>query len=157
MRWLLAALIVLISWFQIPPANALQCGHHGCSDCYGCADDDHGGCGHHRSWMGRGNQGSHATDASLEGKVIEVVYLPGATQETATVEARLPSDTEEILARLGPIGFLHSKELDLREGDTISVSGYWVSSGTDRILVARKVARANRSVELRDEWGDPLW
>ena len=98
-----------------------------------------------------------ATVQSHEGKVVEVVYLPGSTKATAMMEIRLMVGTEHIQARLGPTGFLKQNQMDVHEGDTVSVAGYWVTTGDGEILVANRVTKQGRAVQLRDEWGRSAW
>jgi hypothetical protein len=59
--------------------------------------------------------------------------------------------------RLGPAGFLRQNALDLREGDTIAVTGYRVSAGSDDLLVATEVTKQGKTVRMRDEWGRSAW
>lgn len=66
-----------------------------------------------------------AAEQKREGRVIDVAYLPGPTKHSAMVEIRLTSGTERIHARLVPTGFLTQEQMDVREGDTVTVTGYW--------------------------------
>jgi hypothetical protein len=92
-----------------------------------------------------------------EGKVTEVIYLTGATPDTAMVEVRLAAETSTILVRLGPTGFLKQGQVSLKEGDTIKVTGYRVTAGDGELLVANEVTKQGRTVRLRDQWGRPAW
>jgi len=73
------------------------------------------------------------------------------------VEIRLMVGTEQILARLGPTGFLRQQQMDVREGDTVSVAGYWVTAGDGDVLIATRVAKQGKTVQLRDSWGRSAW
>jgi hypothetical protein len=89
--------------------------------------------------------------------VVEVIYLPGATPETAMVELRLLSGTATIPVRVGPAGFLKQNQLSLKEGDAITVAGYRVSTGDGDLLVATEINKQGKNVRLRDRWGRPGW
>lgn len=144
------------------PAFTGQYGHHYCDDCPACTDDGNCGWGHHRMG-GPGGQRSGSgpgwamKEETRDGKIVEVNYLPGMTRDTATVEVALMAGTEKVLARLGPSGYLHQNEMDLREGDTVTVAGYWVSTGQGDEFVVTRITRQNKSVQLRDRRGHPLW
>jgi ribosomal protein S28E/S33 len=147
--------------YMVPEAYGHQCGHHGCAGCGGGCEwghRHHGSRAQRSSYRDRGRGGGvPAAEQAREGKVTEVTYLPGATKDAAMVEIRLLAGTEEILARLGPSGYLHQYQMDVREGDTVRVSGYWVTAAGGDMLVATRVARQGNSVPLRDSWGRPAW
>lgn len=138
--------------FQGLSAYGHNCGHHGgCASsysrdhgCYGCAGSES------QPRSGAARVQTHA------GKIAEVVYLPGATPERAMVEIRL-AETDGVLVRLGPAGFLNQNGLTLREGDSITVTGYRVSSGTDDLVVATEISKDGRTVRLRDARGRSAW
>ena len=166
MRRIATLVVLLAAWLMyVPPgAYAHQCGHHGSSGCAGCTAGCSWGCGHHGMPAQRGSSpdrpragGVPAAEQSREGQVVEVVYLPGATKDTAMVEIRLMVGTEQILARLGPTGFLRQQQMDVREGDTVSVAGYWVTAGDGDVLIATRVAKQGKTVQLRDSWGRSAW
>jgi len=98
-----------------------------------------------------------AVEQSREGKVVEVIYLPGAASDSGMVEARLMAGSQQILVRLAPSGFLHRNQMDIREGDTLTVTGYWVAAGGRETLVATQMAKGGQTVPLRDGWGRSAW
>lgn len=148
-------------------AHGHNCGHHG-----GCASStsrDHGcyGCG---SW----NAGSRwnnsppaagqtpsrpgpANTQTHEVKIAEVVYLPGATPENAIVELRALDGSTPVLVRLGPAGFLKQNQLNLRDGDAVTVTGYRVAAGPEDLLIATEVSKQGKTVRFRDSRGRPAW
>ena len=83
--------------------------------------------------------------------------VPGSTPDTAMVEIRLIAGTDPILARLGPAGFLRQSQMNVGEGDTVIVTGYWVAAGDGEVLVATQVAEQGKTVQLREGWGRPAW
>lgn len=139
-----------------------NCGHHGgCASsysrdhaCHGCDSWNNG------SRWSAGNESQPRSGAAKVqthgGKIAEVVYLPGATPERAMVEVRL-AETDGVLVRLGPAGFLNQNGVTLREGDSITVSGYRVSSGTDDLVVATEISKDGRTLRLRDARGRSAW
>jgi hypothetical protein len=157
------ALLLTVSaalWFlSSPPAYGHGCGHH--SGCGSLSWRDHGcyGCG---SWSGgsRWSNPQTISPASAEthdGKIAEVIYLPGANPDTAMVELRLLSGSATIPVRLGPAGFLKQNQLNLKEGDAITVTGYRISTGDGDLLVATKINKQGKTVRLRDRWGRSGW
>ena len=94
---------------------------------------------------------------TLEGKIAEVVYLPGATENSGLVEIRLQSSTQNRLVRLAPTGFLKSSGLVLREGDAVTVKGFPVSGMEGDLIVATEIRKGDKSISFRDESGRPIW
>jgi hypothetical protein len=82
---------------------------------------------------------------TLEGKITEVDYLPGATADQTK------------LVRLAPAGFLKQSGILLREGDTVTVKGFPVSGMEGDLIVAAEVHKGEKSVSLRDTSGRPAW
>ena len=93
----------------------------------------------------------------MEGKIAEVVYLPGATADTGLVEIRLQSSGQIKLIRLAPAGFLKESGLLLREGDTVTVRGFPVSGMEGDLIVATEIHKGERTLSLRDANGRPAW
>jgi len=153
--FLIGAVLVL----STPTAEG-QCGHHGCY-CGDCADGHHNGCGHHAMGEGCCQSGSvtgiHAKQKSQEGKITEINYLPGLTPEGATVQIRLLAGPEALLVRLAPIGFLRENDMELKEGDTLGLTGYWASTIDGQQFIATRITKQSKSLSLRDPQGNPLW
>jgi hypothetical protein len=59
------------------------------------------------------------------------------------------------LARLGPAGLLKEEGLSLKEGDSISVKGFWVDTLDGDLLVVTELQKAGKTVRLRDSRGRP--
>ena len=153
------AIILITCWFGIVPATAHDCCHHDqhYADCNDCNHDcDHGGqSGHHYCpWA----SSSGATDLrTAEGKITEVVYLPGATPDGGMVEVRLQSAGQNQLIRLAPVGFLKQSGLLLREGDTVTVKGFPVTGMEGDLLVATELRKGEKTLSVRDPRGRPAW
>jgi hypothetical protein len=168
MQWTRALTILAVVGLACGlPVYGQCCGHHHCSDSTPGCGDGWRGCGHHSNTTRRSTPASRTLQGeveaiqadlqSREGKVIEVNYLPGATPDTSMVEIRLAAGTDPILARIGPAGFLRSNQVNLREGDSIRLTGYWVTGGDGQMLVATQVRLHDRTFRLRDDRGRPAW
>jgi hypothetical protein len=94
---------------------------------------------------------------TAEGKITEVVYLPGATPDGGMVEVRLQSAGQSQLIRLAPVGFLKQSGLLLREGDTVIVKGFRVAGMEGDLLIATELRKGEKTLSLRDPRGRPAW
>jgi hypothetical protein len=94
---------------------------------------------------------------TAEGKITEVVYLPGATPDGGMVEVRLQSAGQNQLIRLAPVGFLKQSGLLLREGDTVIVKGFPVAGMEGDLLIATELRKGERTLSLRDTRGRQAW
>jgi len=94
---------------------------------------------------------------TAEGKITEVVYLPGATPDGGMVEVRLQSAGQNQLIRLAPVGFLKQSGLLLREGDTVIVKGFPVTGMEGDLLVATELREGEKTLSLRDTRGRQAW
>jgi len=94
---------------------------------------------------------------TAEGKITEVVYLPGATPDSSMVEVHVQSAGQSQLVRLAPVGFLKQSGLLLREGDTVSVKGFPVSGMEGDLLIATELHKGEKTLPLRDTRGRPAW
>lgn len=133
------------------PQRVAGHGHHGCGH--------HGNCEATCRGSGCGGAASAVNPAGArhQGKIVEVVYLPGATPETAMVEVRLAGEGKAVPVRLSPAGFLKQAGMSLKEGDSVAVAGYWVSAGEDKVLVAAELTKDGKTARLRDGSGKPVW
>jgi hypothetical protein len=93
----------------------------------------------------------------VDGKISEIIYLPGATADSALVEARVVASGRATLVRLAPVGLLKQNQLVLREGDTVSVTGFEVSRMDGDLVVATEIRNGDKRVVLRDSRGRPVW
>ena len=150
---ILALSLVALSALYLP-ARVFSHSHHGCGhhgDCRsGCRGADCRG-------SGGATQAAAPAGSSYQGKVVEVVYLPGSTPESAMVEVRLSAGRGIVHARLATTGFLRNSGVALKEGDSIAVSGYWVRAGDDEMLVASELTKDGRTIQLRNRSGRPAW
>jgi hypothetical protein len=144
-------------------AHAHSCRWHRHDICFSRCSDACTGCGS-RWTNGRGAQafsgapqgragGIQANLETREGRVAEVNYLPGATPDTAMVDLRLSAGSDQVLARIGPAGFLRRNQVAIQEGDSVRVTGYGVTGSHGEMLVAMEVTVRGRPVHLRTERG----
>jgi hypothetical protein len=143
-----------LTWGLLPTAVAHDCygGHHsgGCRDCDSA---------HH--WPGRASSSAESTRDTaasavmhtIEGRISEVIYLPGVTADSGMVEVRVFGAGKSTLVRLAPAGLLKQKQIALREGDALFVTGYIVSGMDSDFLVATGIRSGERRVTLRDSRG----
>lgn len=147
------ALILFIGWFGLLPAAAHDCCHHG--------NHDDGDCCHHGQASGhccdRAPSSGVADLQIAEGKITEVVYLPGATPDGSMVEVQLQSAGRSQLIRLAPVGFLKQSGLLLREGYTVIVKGFPVAGMQGDLLIATELHKGEKTLSLRDARGHSAW
>jgi hypothetical protein len=139
--------IFVISGLSVVPAVAHHHGRHHIDD---CCDRDH------HYWGGAANPGWTSikpAPRTLDGTIAEIIYLPAVDSNGGMVEARLVSDTRSTLVRLAPVALLKKKGLVLREGDTISLTGYAVTSMEGELLVAVEIRKGEQRIALRDARG----
>lgn len=152
-------IIAFICCLSVVPAIGHDCCHHD-HHCRDCCDGYHDCChgsqtGHNsRAWV----PSSEATDLhTLEGKISEIVYLPGATPAGGMVELRVQSAGQSNLVRLGPAGYLKQSGLVLREGETVTLKGFLVAGMEGDLIVATEIHKGDKSLPLRDRRGRPMW
>lgn len=152
MRTTLFVCVSLICGLAVVPAFAHHCGgRHHVDSCY--YHDDY-------CWRGVAQPQSRGSarlapieTQLLEGKIVEISYLPGATPSGGMVEVRVVSGGGTTLVRLAPAGVLKQKQLVLREGDAVSITGYMVNGMEADLLVATEIRRGDQRVALRDSRG----
>jgi hypothetical protein len=154
------AVILMTCWFGVVPAAAHDCCHHGqhSADSTDCNHDcDHGGAQGSRHCCDWTPSGAATDLRTADGKITEVVYLPGATTDSGMVEVRLQSAGQSQLIRLAPVGFLKQSGLLLREGDNVTVKGFPIAGMEGDLLVATELHKGEKALSLRDTHGRPAW
>jgi hypothetical protein len=94
---------------------------------------------------------------TVEGKIVEVIYLPGTTPESGMVDIRVETGGAVNLVRLAPSGFLKQSGLRLQEGDTVTIEAFPVAGMRGDLMVSMKVHASGLDMRLRDSSGQPLW
>jgi hypothetical protein len=156
MEKLIPSAVVLLSCL-ISPAAGHDCwgGHHG-GDGWNCGD--HHGSSSAQQSSRRGSPSYPATAPKVVAGIIsEIIYFQGPTADSAMVEARVLASGQATLVRLAPVGLLKQNQLVLREGDTVSVTGFEVSGMDGDLVVATEIRKGDKRVALRDPRGRPVW
>ena len=84
-------------------------------------------------------------------------YLRGESPAAASVEIRVHSGDKDVWARLGRAGLIKEAGLSLKEGDSISLQGYWVDTADGDLLVVTEMRKAGKTLRLRDGRGRAVW
>jgi len=152
-------IIAFICCLSVVPALGHDCCHHDhhCGDCCDGYHDCCDGSQASRNSTGLATSSGGAILQNLEGKISEIVYLPGATPDTGMVEVRMQSAGQNELIRLAPCGFLKQSGLHLKEGDTVRLKGFRVAGMEGDLIVATAIQKGDKSLPLRDTRGQPLW
>jgi sporulation protein YlmC with PRC-barrel domain len=89
---------------------------------------------------------------------------PGATGRQAGVTTpmgssglRAQAGSQVISVFLGPASFLQEQQISLKPGDSITVEGSQVMLRNSPALLATRLTKEGKSIELRDRQGQPLW
>lgn len=137
----------------VSPAFAHHCsGHHHNGDCGDC-NSNYSARGGPQAQQNSKPGSTTVELQAVEGKVSEIIYLPGVTSDSGLVEARVFSAGSSTLVRLAPVGLLKQRQLVLREGDSVSITGYIVNGMEGDLLVATDIRKGDRHVTLRDSRG----
>jgi hypothetical protein len=150
------SVVFLLSCLPISPATAHDCwGDRHCGDEWNCSR--HGSRGASQSQPSGSPSDAAPAPKVVNGRISEIIYLPGTTADSAMVEARVLTSTGDSLVRLAPVGLLKQGRLVLREGDTISVTGFEVAGMDGDLIVASEIRKGDTRVVLRDPRGRPVW
>lgn len=69
----------------------------------------------------------------------------------------LKTDTGTVQIQLGPTAFLTEKNVEIRKGDILEVTGSRVTIGESQVVLAREIRNGDDTWALRDATGQPLW
>lgn len=143
---------VLYGWGSLPVA-AQGCDHHRHHN-----DDCWNGDGYSRSRGTAGYSTNYEGNAqTLQGRINEIDYLPGATPESAMVELGLSSAGQIAHVQLAPIGFLKRGGVLLKTGDSVTIKGVPVAGFQGDLILTVTLLKGDKSLALRDSRGRPLW
>jgi hypothetical protein len=143
--------IAMFFCFNLVPVSGHDCGrrydHHG----------PYWDCGHGPRVSRPGPISAAGNVLTWEGKIAEVIYLPGTTVDSGMVEIRVQSAGQSKLIRLAPSGVLKEGGLRLREGDAVKIRGFAVAAMEGDLVVASEVESGGKSLTLRDTQGRTGW
>ena len=69
----------------------------------------------------------------------------------------LKTDKGNITVQLGPPAYVRKQGFDLKQGDSLEVTGSQVTRDGQPLLLAAQVKKDGQTLKLRDEQGVPLW
>ena len=69
----------------------------------------------------------------------------------------LKTDKGNITVQLGPPTYVRKQGFDLKQGDSLEVTGSQVTRDGQPLLLAAQVKKDGQTLKLRDEQGVPLW
>jgi hypothetical protein len=69
----------------------------------------------------------------------------------------LITDKGNITINLGPPWYIRKQGFDLKQGDSLEVTGSQVTKDGQTLLLAAQVKRDGQTLKVRDEQGVPLW
>ena len=117
-------------------------------------------------WMGH-TWYDPSSEASLTGSLSEILGLWsvwGHGNHTGNGMHYVfdSSSGESFYAMVGPWWFMRAQGVSLYDGRDVEIVGsivapYWARYGDKRFVIAREVRVGSKTVQLRDDWGYPLW
>ena len=97
------------------------------------------------------------TVETIEGEVVEITYNPSKkTDATMGVHMAVKTDTSTIAVHLGPIWYMVEQE-PIKKGEVVIVMGSRITYNGAPALIAATVKRNERTLQLRDANGYPVW
>jgi hypothetical protein len=69
----------------------------------------------------------------------------------------LKTDKGNITVHLGPPAYVRKQDFDLKQGDSLEVTGSQVTRDGQPLLLAAQVKKDGQILKVRDEQGLPLW
>jgi hypothetical protein len=69
----------------------------------------------------------------------------------------LATDSDRVRIRLGPSAFLNEKQVEIKKGDRLTVTGARVTVGDSQVVLAREIRKGDTVWALRNAGGQPLW
>ena len=112
---------------------------------------------------GRNSEYKRLYDPStIRTRACEVVCIAYHTLQYAPgcgVHLVIKADAENatIPVHLGPEWFIGNQETQIEVGDKLKVTGSLVTSEEKPALIAREVEKGEEVLQLRDEYGFPMW
>jgi len=97
------------------------------------------------------------TVETIEGEVVEIAYNPSKkTGATMGVHMEVKTDTATVAVHLGPTWYMVEQE-PIRKGEMVIVTGSRITYNGAPAIIAATVKRNERTLQLRDHNGYPVW
>jgi hypothetical protein len=97
------------------------------------------------------------TGRSALDRLIQIHTLGQGRTGVPEKQVLLRTDSGTVEIHLGPTAFLNEKKVEIREGDTLEVTGSRVTIGESDVVLARDIRKGDHVWTLRDATGQPLW
>ncbi len=118
---------------------------------------------HGRGMMGKGNNQNKQmmydskTVITFSGEIVAVNSITNLKGQTASNQLRIKSDKEEFTVNLGPVWYMEKESMKFDKGDKVTITGSKVKLNNSDVVIAQKVVKGDKTLELRDENGKPAW
>lgn len=97
------------------------------------------------------------TVETITGSVESVERVPGPKGPAGGVHLQVKTDKETLSVHLGPSWYVDKQDVKITRGDRVDVTGSRVTSAGKPVLIAAKVTKGDKVLELRDDAGVPRW
>lgn len=97
-----------------------------------------------------------ATTTTVTGTIAEVVS-PVPAQGGLGVHLTLNTAQGPVDVRLGPAWYVNALNLNLKAGDTVTVTGSRVPGQATPVIIAATITKNGQTATLRDQQGVPAW
>ncbi len=94
------------------------------------------------------------TEVAVTGTVSNGFFHTGNRGTSRSRATLMLSDGSTVDIHLGPTSFLREKQMELAIGDRVTVIGSRTTAG---MVIVRRVTRADKTLEMRNAAGRPLW
>jgi hypothetical protein len=98
-----------------------------------------------------------ADEVKLKGVVEQVKHYDCPVSGAVGTHLVVKIDSEKYEAHIGPQKFLEEYNINLKEGDTITLYATKLNFGPGPALLVRAIERENDQFFFRDKEGQPLW
>jgi hypothetical protein len=97
------------------------------------------------------------TEVTIAGTVTKLASHVGQRGTPRSRATLALANGDEVLIHIGPTNFVRERELELRIGDRVTVTGSRVGDGTAALVIVRRMTRGSQTLDLRNSAGRPLW
>jgi hypothetical protein len=97
-----------------------------------------------------------STVATFTG-IVGAVSLHTGRRGNPRTRAMLKTKDGIVQIHIGPTSFLQDRQVEIAEGDSLTVIGSRVSEDSGELIIVRQLTRGKQVLMLRNEDGRPLW